>query len=253
MGAKDSNRESSPEKGQWFVTTSWTNLVRAQREDSPEGREALEKLCRTYWYPLYAYIRRRGYSAEDAEDLTQAYFHQLLQKNFLGAVDRRKGKFRSFLLAALGHFLANEHDFRTALKRGGGKTFIDLDTATAEDRYLLAPESDELPEKAYDRDWAQEIMKTALASLRDEYDSSGKAAVFDRLSGFLDRDASSGDYAAIATELSMGVHAVTMAVHRLRERLGKQVRAIITPTVARPEEIDTEMHYIAAVLQSTRP
>ncbi|HEV8525828.1 MAG TPA: hypothetical protein VGQ71_15140 [Terriglobales bacterium] len=224
----------------------------AQLPDSPHAKEALEKLCRAYWYPLYAYIRRLGYTAEDAEDLTQAYFYQLLQKNFLGVVDRRRGKFRSFLLAALGHFLANEHDFRNALKRGGGQTFIDLDTATAEERYLLEPESDALPEKTYDRDWAEQIMKTALASLREQYATEGKAPLFDRLAVFLDKEASPGDYAIAAGELAMSVHAVTMAVHRLRERLGKQVRAVITPTVARPEEIESEMHYIAAILQSAR-
>ncbi len=235
----------------WFGTTRWTDLMKARQGGSPEASAALERLCQTYWYPLYAYVRRSGYSAQDAEDLVQAYFLQILEKNYLGAVDRRKGKFRSFLLAALNHFLANERDWNNAAKRGGGRPLLSLDDdESKEERYLQEPVSDLTPEKVYEARWAATVIEQGRAQLREEYVAEGKGPLFDRLAGYLSEQADSGDYAAAATELGMKTGAVAVAVHRLRQRYGEQIRAEIARTVARPEEVEDEMRHLREVLGS---
>lgn len=244
-----SSSASSSAPAHWFGTTQWTDLMTARQGGSPEAKAALERLCQTYWYPLYAYVRRSGYSAQDAEDLTQAFFLQIIEKNYLGSVDRRKGKFRSFLLAALNHFLANERDWQQAAKRGGGKVLISLDDdQSKEDRYLREPASDLTPEKIYESQWAATVLEQGRARLREEYSAEGKGPIFDRLEIYLAQQPDSGDYEAVATELGMKSGTVAVTVHRLRQRYGEQIRAEIARTVARPEEIEDEMRHLREVV-----
>lgn len=221
----------------------------AKQGGSQEAAAALERLCQTYWYPLYAYVRKRGYSAQDAEDLVQAYFLQILEKNYLGAVDRKKGKFRSFLLAALNHFLANEHDWQTAAKRGGGRTILSLDDdQSKEERYLKEPASDLTPEKIYEARWAATVIAEARVRLGHTYEAEGKKELFDKLAGFLIEQTDSGHYNEVAADLGMKPGTVAVAVHRLRQRYGEELRAEIARTVARNEEIEDEVRHLREVL-----
>jgi RNA polymerase sigma-70 factor (ECF subfamily) len=236
------------DKSAWFTTTHWTMVLSARRSDSPQAAEALEKLCRTYWYPLYAYVRRRGHAPHDAQDLTQEFFARLLGNNYLGAVDREKGKFRSFLLASLNHFLSNERDRANAAKRGGGRTVISLDETVAEGQYQLEPASDVSPEKVFEQRWAVTLLDQAFKRLREEFAAAGKAELFDQLKPFLAEGASSGDYASVGAQLHMTPSAVAVAVHRLRQRYGELVRAEIANTVASPADIEDEMRHLLAVL-----
>src|SRR5438874_3181457 len=161
MSAPSSNQDSAPEKAQWFSTTHWSVVLAAGDRASHQAAEALEKLCRTYWYPLYAYVRRQGHSPPDAQDLTQEFFARLLARNYLGTVGREKGKFRSFLLAALNHFLADERDRAKAAKRGGGKTLISLDEEDAESRYQADMASPLSPDKIFEKRWATTLLDQA--------------------------------------------------------------------------------------------
>ena len=233
----------------WFATTHWSVVLAAGQISSPETTAALERLCRTYWYPLYAYIRRRGYEAQDAQDLTQEFFARLLEKNYLGGVDRAKGKFRSFLLAALNHFLSNQRDRERAAKRGGKHTFISLDTQTAEALYQLEPLSQATCEKSFDRHWAQKVFDEAMICLQKECAAAGKSTHFDLLKAFLAREAASGEYAALGSQLGMSANGVAVSVHRLRERYRDLVRAEIAHTVSKPSEIDEEIRYLFEVLR----
>src|SRR5262245_35057109 len=176
----------------WFTTTHWSVVMLAGDAASPQATAALETLCQTYWLPLYSYIRRQGYGPHDAQDLAQGFFARLLRMNSLASVGSQKGKFRTFLLAALNHFLSDERDHARAEKRGGGKNLISLDESRAEERYLEVPAPDLTPEKLYDRRWALTVMEQALGRLRKEYGATGKAAVFEQLSGFLSREAGQG-------------------------------------------------------------
>lgn len=248
MAESDTDPKQGMPKREWFVTTSWTNLMLARQEGSPEAGEALERLCATYWYPLYVYVRRTGQSAEDAEDLTQAFFTQVLEKNYLGAADRKKGKFRSFLLAALNHFLCNEWDYRKAAKRGGGKPMLSLDEKTPEDRYLLEPSTDLSPEVIYENRWAHTVLEQALRRMEEEYASPKKRRQFEALKPFLTEEAGPAGYAAVAEELGMNPNSVAVTVHRMRQRFGELVREEVGRTVARPEEVDSEMRHLCDVL-----
>jgi RNA polymerase sigma-70 factor (ECF subfamily) len=242
------NPQPGKDKQKWFVTTSWTNLMQARQGDTPEAREALEVLCETYWYPLYAYARRNGHNAQDAEDMTQAFFFQLLEKNFLGSVDRRKGKFRSFLLASLNHFMANRWDYETAAKRGGGRKLVSLDEKTAEERYTLEPSIHETPEKIFESQWAATLLESARTRLEQENTSSEKARLYGHLREFIVGDVGSGDYVPIAEQLDMTPGAVAVAVHRLRNRYAELVREEVVRTVGDPEEVEDELRHLLKVL-----
>ena len=235
--------------GAQFAATSWTNVLAAQRTGSPESSAALEKLCGTYWYPLYAYLRRKGSNPHEAQDLTQEFFYRLINDNYLGAVDRRRGKFRSFLLAALNHFVSNQRDYERAAKRGGKTQIVSLDAATeGETRFLREPAALELsPEKVFERNWFLALFDQALARLREEV-GSGRTETFDQLKQFIIDDAEAGDYNAAATRVNMTPNAVAVTVHRWRERYKKLVREEITRTVADPSEIDEELHRFFSVL-----
>jgi len=231
----------------WFTTTHWS-VVMLARPDSPEATEALEKLCRTYWLPLYGYIRRQGYGPHDAQDLTQGFFVRLLRMNSFAGVSREKGKFRTFLLAALNHFLSDERDRARADKRGGGQTIISLDETEAEQRYLQVPSADLAPEKVFDRRWALTVLEQALQRLRQEYQSSGRQALFEGLSGFLSTETGTGDYEAVAPKLGMSPGSVAVAVHRLRQRYRECIRLELVHTVSSPADLDDEMNYLFAAI-----
>src|SRR5438445_1729020 len=197
MSPADENEKPALDKRQWFATTHWSVVLTAGQNSSPQAAEALEKLCRTYWYPLYAYVRRQGHSPPDAQDLTQEFFARLLARNYLGTVGREKGKFRSFLLAALNHFMADERDRARAAKRGGGKALISLDEEDAETRYQADMASSLPPDKIFEKRWATTLLEQAFSKLREESVAAGKGERFDRLKVFLQEGSDPGDYAAI--------------------------------------------------------
>ena len=233
-----------------FEATSWTNLLAARQQDSPEAAAALEKLCRAYWYPLYAHVRRRGFDASDAEDLTQEFFYRILKENFLGAADRTKGRFRSFLLASLDNFL-NEHRRQAgAQKRGGGRMIFSLDAGEAEQRYMQEPATELSPEKIFTQRWVHALHEQVLARMQAEAAAAGRAAQLDRLKPFLTGDTGFGDYAQVAAELKLTPNAVAVAVHRLRARCQQMWREEIARTVASPEEIDGEIRHLRALFSA---
>ena len=231
-----------------FVTTHWSVVLTARDGTSPQCREALEELCRTYWYPLYGYIRRRGYTHEDARDLTQEFFLCVNASNFLASVSSEKGKFRSFLLASLNHFLANDWHRANAQKRGGGAGHVPIDSDACEDRHLADLATAEAPEAFFDKQWALTILERALNALREELAASGKQPIFDHLKIYL-TDASAGkDYADAATQLQMKPGTVAVTVHRLRARYREIVRASVAQTVGSEADLESEMSYLLSVL-----
>jgi len=249
-------KEKFPEEGfkqtEHFATTRWSVVLRAGGEPSAEAQAALVWLCENYWYPLYAYVRRKGHSAEEAPDLTQAFFAQLLEKNNLRVADPAKGKFRAFLLSSLSHFLANEWDKVRAQKRGGGKAPLRLDQQDAEQRYGLEPTHNLTPEKLFERRWALTVLDRVLAQLEEDLRSSGKAAHFEILKAHLMQSAEDESYAQAAEKLGMSTGAVKVAIHRLRRRYRDLLKAEIGGTVAhpnRPEEIEAEIRDLFAALQ----
>ena len=231
-----------------FVTTYWSVVLQASRQELPEAAEALEKLCRLYWYPLYAYVRRRGYRPEDAQDLTQAFFAHLLSKDFLRGVRPEKGRFRSFLLTCLQHFLADEWERAHTAKRGGARPEILLDWAEAENRYRLDALVEPNPESLYERRWAIGLLDHALDRLRTEAVAGGKQAVFDQLQCCLLGERTTETYAQLGARLGLSESAVKVTVHRLRQRYRELLREQIAHTVTRPEEIEEEMHYLFEVV-----
>jgi len=242
------NRDSVPHGAREFATTHWSVVLTAGRRDSMQARDALARLCRTYWYPLYAYVRRQGHSPHDAQDLTQEFFARLLAKNYLGDVDRSKGRFRSFLLASLKHFLANEWDKAKARKRGGGQTFVPLEADTAETRYSLEPIDALSADKIFERRWALTLLEQALARLREEHVATGKVALFDLLKDCLTGESHSLPYSELGSRVGMGEGAVKVAVHRLRQRYRALLREEIANTVGSEKEVEEELRYLFAVL-----
>jgi RNA polymerase sigma-70 factor (ECF subfamily) len=232
-----------------FVTTHWSVILAAGNSSSPGAQAALESLCRTYWYPLYAYVRRKGYDSDGAQDLTQEFFARLLARNYLSVADRNKGKFRSFLLGSLEHFLAREWTKRRAQKRGGGQAVLSLDETDAENRYLLEPAHELTAEKIFDRRWATTLLDQAMSRLRKECVASHKGDLFGKVESFLSGEKGEASYADIAAALQMSEGAIKVGVHRLRQRYGELVRIEIAQTVSTPEEADEELHYLFSVLR----
>ena len=231
-----------------FTTTHWTVILSAGRDSSAQASDALAKLCRTYWWPLYAFVRRQGHSPHDGQDLTQAFFARLLEKDYLSAVDRSKGKFRSFLLAALEHFLANEWRNAHAQKRGGQFTFVSTDAETAEGQYLQVPAVNLSPQQLFEQQWAMTLLEQTLARLQEEFIASGKGVLFGDLKIFLTGEKRAASYAELATKLGITEAALKMAVSRMRHRYGELLRAEIANTVASPKEIDEELRALFAAL-----
>jgi RNA polymerase sigma-70 factor (ECF subfamily) len=230
-----------------FNTTRWSLIVAAQRSESPLARQALGELYKTYWYPLYAYIRRRGHSADAAQDLTQEFFTHLLEPDGLASVNPDRGRFRCYLLAACQHFLANEYDRARARKRGGGQSILSLDFGEADARYQREPAHEATAERLFERRWALALLDAVLIRLRAEYQAAGKLAVFDALQMYLTGD---GDrpYAETAKTAGMTEGAVKVAVHRLRNRYRMLLRDEIGQTLDDPSTIDDEIRALFAAL-----
>ena len=233
---------------QQFTATHWSVVLTAGETASPKAAEALEKLCCTYWPPLYAYVRRQGHAPHDSQDLTQEFFARLLAKNYLGSVGPEKGKFRSFLLAAMNHFLADERDRANTAKRGGGAALFSLDEENAENLYLAVAAPDLSPDKIFEKRWATTLLGEAFAKLQQESVTDGKAERFERLKAFLEDGTGSGDYEAAGAELGITANTVAAAVHRLRQRYRELVRAEIANTVASPDDVKEEMRHLFAAL-----
>ncbi len=224
-----------------FATTHWTVVLAAGRKRTLQADVALEQLCRTYWFPLYTYVRRRGHSKEDAEDLTQAFFARFLERNYLEGLRSEKGKFRAFLLAALKHFLANASDRAHRQKRGGGLASLSLDWQDADTRYQLDPADQLSPDKLYDRTWAVALLERVIVRLRDESVAEDKAELFEHLKPFLMIGKSAIPYGQAATELNLSEGAVRVAVHRLRRRYRELLRDEIAQTLSDPAQVEEEM------------
>ncbi len=216
-------------------------MLAAGHHSTPDARDALATLCESYWYPVYAYVRRKGHSADDAQDLTQEFFARLLEKNIAGKADRTRGKFRSFLLASLNHFLVNEWRNAGAQKRDPGRIALSLNLTAGESRYALEPAHELTAEKIYDRRWAMTLIDQTIARLRDEFASSGRLALFEHLKPYLGGDDDGTPYRQIATELGKTEGAIKVAIHRLRQRCRELLRAEIGQTVNGHEEIDEEL------------
>ena len=231
-----------------FATTHWSVVLAAGQSTDAQASEALEQLCRTYWYPLYAFVRRQGRSPEDAQDLTQGFFAHLLRKDFLSGVGPEKGRFRSFLLACLKHFLADEWEKARTAKRGGNCPEMRLELAGAEGRYQLEACVEADAESLYERRWALDLLDQVLNRLRHEAVASGREAVFNELQGCLLGERSTETYVQLGARLSMSETAVKVTVHRLRQRYREMLREEIAHTVTRPDEIDEEMRYLFEVV-----
>lgn len=231
-----------------FTQTRWSLVLAAGESESPHASAALESLCRAYWHPLYAHVRRRGYDVDAAQDLTQAFFEHLLQKRSLRLVEPRRGKFRSFLLACLGNFLARDWRDGHTLKRGGGVSFVPADWCPEEDRFAGNAAAEESPEMVYDRAWAEAILDHALARMEREAADAGKAGQFAALKPFLIAPTPNGAYASVAPALHMTPHAVGMAIMRLRQRFRDVVREAVAHTVATPLELEEELRYFRQLI-----
>jgi len=223
----------------------------AARPDTTRAGAAMEKLCRTYWYPLYAYVRRRGQAPADAQDLTQAFFARLLERNWVGDAQRERGRFRTFLLTAMSRFLSDEWDKVRAQKRGGGVAPISLQLDTAETRYGLEPADARTPEQSYERRWALTLLDTVLQRLRQEFEEAGRGDLFARLNCCLVGDRGEQPYAELGRQLAMNEGAVKVAVHRLRKRYRALLRSEIAQTLTATEDVDEELRHLFSVLAAT--
>lgn len=224
-------------------------MLAAGRADTPNAQAALETLCRTYWYPLYAYARRRGQSVEDAQDLTQAFFARLLERHWVADADQQRGRFRTFLLTAMNRFMAGEWDKMRAQKRGGGLGHVPLRLGDAETRYGCEPADDRTPEQYFERRWALTLLDTVLQQLRSEYEAEGKAEVFAALNSTISGGTESQPYAILAEQVGLSEGAVKVAVHRLRKRYRQLLRAQIAQTMAEGEDVDEELQHLFAALE----
>jgi RNA polymerase sigma factor (sigma-70 family) len=247
--ANSPNTSSNPFKDSGFATTHWSVVMAAGKGHSAQAADALEQLCRTYWYPLYAFVRRHVSEAHDAEDLTQEFFTRFLAKEYFGRADPALGRFRSFLLTCLKNFLAEQQRQARRLKRGGGKTTISWDRQTAEERYRLEPADPVTAEQIYDRRWALTLLETVLARLAEEQSAAGKGRVFAQFKDYLWGDTRETSYGETAVRLGMTEGAVKVAVHRLRRRLRDLLREEVAHTVAADAEIDEELRHLIAVIR----
>ena len=216
-------------------------MLAAGRRSTPQSDRALEELCRAYWYPLYAYVRRHGHSKEDAEDLTQGFFATFLKRNYLEGLSSERGRFRAFLLAALKHYLANEYDRASRQKRGGGVAPISLDWHDADARYQIDPPDQLSPDKLYDRAWATTLLEQVITRLRTECAAEGNAAVFEQLKPFLTVDKGDISYVEAAARAGLNEGAARVAVHRLRKRYRELLRAEIAQTLSDSADLEEEL------------
>ena len=244
----ESAQESDAPAPRVFATTHWSVVLAAGQGESVPAQRALEALCRAYWYPIYVYVRRKGHGSDDAQDLTQEFFTQLIAKEHLRLADREKGKFRTFLLAMLDCFLAREWSRAHRQKRGGQFTFISLDEPMPEDRYRFEPVDSDTPEKNFVRLWALAVLRQTMIVLEKECVATGKAALFRELESLLSDESDGPAYAGVARRLAMTEGAVRVAAYRLRQRYGALLRHEVVQTVASPDEVDEEIQYLLRVL-----
>ncbi|MDX1945047.1 MAG: RNA polymerase subunit sigma-24 [Pirellulaceae bacterium] len=239
---------STPAGDSQFHTTHWS-LIAAASGESDASRAALADLCAAYWYPIYAYLRRRGRAAEDARDLAQEFFATLLEKGYLADADRERGRFRAFLLTAVARFAAKEREKGAAQKRGGGRASLSIDFDDGERRYLREPSHDWTPERIFERRWALTLLDRTLAALRQEHAAAGKLPLFEVLKQFLTGEAGAPPLRQVAESLGMTEGALKVAIHRLREKYRERLRAEIAQTVAAQEDVDEELAALRAALR----
>ena len=252
MSPSQDNRGSDAQPPGRFATTRWSIVLEAGHSSSPDSQKALATLCETYWYPLYAYVRRRVLDVHEAQDLTQGFFAVLLEKDYLRAADRDKGRFRSFLLTAFKRFLSKERDRAKTQKRGGGQRVISLDFESGEKRYKLEPLDDWTPEKIFERRWALTLLDQVLARLERDYADKRKLKLFEALKGFLTGRSAAPSYDRLAGELDLSEGSVKVAVHRLRRRYRKLLKEEIANTVADPDEIQDELDHLLSALRGEK-
>jgi len=248
---RGTHREASSESGlAQFATTHWSVVLHAGQDDSSQALAAIEKLARAYWYPLYAYVRRKGHDAHTAEDLTQEFFARVINRHSFARVDRTKGRFRSWLLGAMNHFLAHEWEKARAQKRGGGAAALPLDEAQANERYQRHLAVECAPEKLFDHQWALTILERAATRLRAGYVAEGRPEIYDRLKAFVSGEGAASSYAAVALQLGLSESAVKSAIHRMRQRFQELVREEVAQTVCSPGDLDDELRYLLEVIRS---
>jgi len=245
---KANEKATSPAASPAFVTTRWSVVLSAGGNDSPEATRALEHLCLSYWLPLYAHVRRLGQQPADAEDLTQAFFEKLLEKKWLASADQERGRFRTFLLSSLKHFLANEWDKARAQKRGGHVTIVPLDAPAGETRLQHEPSTTTTPDREFDRRWALAVLDTVLHRLETEHRENGKTKLFEHLKATIGGDRSEIHYAELGRALGMSEGSVRVAAHRLRQRYRELLRAEIAQTVGTEQEVEDELRCLFAAL-----
>lgn len=248
MSAPLLRSEGEPGGSPCFATTHWSVVLAAGQQEPAQAAEALETLCRTYWYPLYAFARRQGNSPHDSEDLLQGFFARFLEKRYLEHVDQSKGRFRSFVLAAFKHYLANEWDKAKTVKRGGRIEFLSLESEAAESRYWEEPASKLTPEKLYEQRWVGVLLERVMERLQHDFDASGKGPPFSALKSFLVGEGRPASYGIVASAHGLSEAALKMRVQRLRQRYQRLLREEIAQTVGRPEEVEDEIRYLFTVL-----
>lgn len=232
-----------------FATTHWSVVLQAGGTTGRESQQALEQLCRAYWYPLYAFARRRGASAAEAQDLTQGFFVHVLESALVNKADPLVGKFRSFLLSSFQHYVAHEEDRARAQKRGGGRAFS-IDGAAAEQWFGLEPATQETAERLFERSWATQVLEQALEQLKGEFKAAGKASVFQELSPLLEGEKVEGGYAGLACKLDVVEGTIKWMVHRMRNRYRELIHTVIADAVASPEQVEEEVQHLIAVLRN---
>ena len=236
-------------RNQLFVTTHWSVVLAAGQADTTTALSALEELCRTYWFPLYAYVRRRGHQPAEAQDLTQEFFLRLIEKQSVRLANSERGRFRSFLLTSLKNFLINEWGKARAAKRGGGQSFQPLEWDGAESRYLAEPSQDLTPDRLFDKRWAVTIVERAQHRLREEYVAASKLPLFEELQGHVWGEGAAG-YAGSAARLNTTEGALRIAAHRMKDRFRSLLREEVAHTAASTDEIDAELRYLVSVLRT---
>ena len=234
--------------GNWFTTTHWSVVLASGQSKTPDAQEALETLCRTYWFPLYAYVRRQGYTPDDAQDLTQTFFARFLAKGAFSQADPERGRFRSFLITALRRFLVSEWRRNRSQKRGGVQPDLGWDIESAEQRFLAESAQPLTPEEAYEKHWALMIVERVLAGLHDEYTTAGDEKLFTQLVGRLWGEADVESCAELGKRLGLTEGAITQRLHRLRQRCRERLRAEVAHTVTCPEEVEVELRHLMNIL-----
>jgi RNA polymerase sigma-70 factor (ECF subfamily) len=242
------NPESGKEPAMQFHTTHWSVVLAAGEEGSEQAGAALSRLCQTYWFPVYTFIRKRGHSPEQAQDFTQEFFAVFLEKNYVAKAARDRGRFRAFLMSSVENFLYNQHDRAQAQKRGGGQIFISLDWVSAEERYKIEPVEEADPVRAYEQEWAATLLDLVLNRLRNEFGAEGRVGLFDDLQAHLWGEAETIPYPQLAEKFGLSAGNVKTIAHRLRERYRELLREEISQTVAKPGEVDDEIRYLMRIV-----